>query len=328
MGRKSPKDVIDIVGHASDTGATFRRAHGEFATDDMEFDPGLTGSTLSQDERNGLLEELRGVNSQLHDCRQKRKSRQRQKDIIEELLRWVESAPANVLEPCRQSRFHEFAEAVEAGHLLEFSDAVSGFPDCGFIEDKHAPEAHVFLVKHNWAGALSGTEGMTKDFRLPYDSCAFEFQIAGRRLIGLTSGGCVDNEWSFSVVVETTHGWAAIPEGAPEHDYLKIFVYAQIQAICISLDAEITEHTVVRAPSKLNKKRAKHGKLPIPDHYVVDLTRRKRVTNPHVGEAGTHVRLHFRRGHWRHFETGYKTWIKWCLVGDPDLGFVSKEYAL
>jgi hypothetical protein len=36
-------------------------------------------------------------------------------------------------------------------------------------------------------------------------------------------------------------------------------------------------------------------------------------------------RLHLRRGHWRHFAT-YRTWIKWMMVGNPDLGFVDKEY--
>jgi hypothetical protein len=33
------------------------------------------------------------------------------------------------------------------------------------------------------------------------------------------------------------------------------------------------------------------------------------------------------RGHWRHYER-HKTWIKWTLVGDPDLGFVDKHYRL
>jgi hypothetical protein len=44
-------------------------------------------------------------------------------------------------------------------------------------------------------------------------------------------------------------------------------------------------------------------------------------------EPGRKKRLHFRRGHWRHYET-HKTWIKWMLVGDPDLGFIEKQYRL
>lgn len=24
----------------------------------------------------------------------------------------------------------------------------------------------------------------------------------------------------------------------------------------------------------------------------------------------------------------FKSWIRWCLVGDPDLGFVDKDYRL
>jgi hypothetical protein len=42
---------------------------------------------------------------------------------------------------------------------------------------------------------------------------------------------------------------------------------------------------------------------------------------------GPKRRLHFRRGHFRHFD-GWKTWVNWCLVGDPDLGFVDKHYKL
>ena len=45
--------------------------------------------------------------------------------------------------------------------------------------------------------------------------------------------------------------------------------------------------------------------------------------------TGTHrsPRLHFRRGHWRHYED-HKTWIRWQMVGNPDLGFVEKQYRL
>lgn len=37
--------------------------------------------------------------------------------------------------------------------------------------------------------------------------------------------------------------------------------------------------------------------------------------------------MHFVRGHWRHYEVS-KTWIRWHLRGDPDLGFIDKEYRL
>lgn len=44
-------------------------------------------------------------------------------------------------------------------------------------------------------------------------------------------------------------------------------------------------------------------------------------------EHHTRKRLHFRRSHWRHY-VSHKTKIPWTLVGDPNLGFVEKEYRL
>jgi hypothetical protein len=110
---------------------------------------------------------------------------------------------------------------------------------------------------------------------------------------------------------------------------LSVLIWDQIRAICIALDAQVATAEVIRAPVNLNEKRAKAGKSPLSDYRVVDLARRHRIANPAAGTAGTGTRkrLHFRRGHWRHYETT-KTWVKWCLVGNPDLGFINKHYRL
>ncbi len=46
--------------------------------------------------------------------------------------------------------------------------------------------------------------------------------------------------------------------------------------------------------------------------------------------GGTHAspRLHERRGHWRTLESGRKVWVRECLVGDPHLGVIEKDYKL
>ena len=44
-------------------------------------------------------------------------------------------------------------------------------------------------------------------------------------------------------------------------------------------------------------------------------------------EPETGKRLHFVRGHWRRYEE-HKTWIRWRLRGDPDLGFIDKSYRI
>ena len=114
-----------------------------------------------------------------------------------------------------------------------------------------------------------------------------------------------------------------------ENDALAQFcdgALAPIGAICISPEAAV--HEVIRAPFRLNKKREHAGKLPILDHHTISLARRQRAT-PSPFEPGERrsPRLHWRRGHWRHFDNT-RTWIKWMLVGDPDLGFVDKYYRL
>lgn len=109
-------------------------------------------------------------------------------------------------------------------------------------------------------------------------------------------------------------------------------VSAQVRAVCISLEAEVAVTEVVRADHKLNHAREKRGKLPILDYHVVTLAHRRR-TLPRAADLDpnreyTRKRLHLRRGHWRHYDGDFRTWIKWCLVGDPELGFVDKEYRL
>jgi hypothetical protein len=192
---------------------------------------------------------------------------------------------------------------------------------------------HSFVVEHDWARAFENAEDFTDDapIRLPFPACLFEFAISGRR-VAVMAHEFRDDQYRLMASVETPVGWAflnlyASPYIAP----IRTLVQRQIRAICVALEAEIAETEVVRAPHKLNRAREKRGRQPINDYHVVRLARRSRVAPlPSSGsteEPARRVRLHFRRGHWRHFET-HKTWIKWTLVGDPDLGFIEKHYRL
>lgn len=102
-----------------------------------------------------------------------------------------------------------------------------------------------------------------------------------------------------------------------------------MKAICVSLDAEVSTSTVVRVSEKVNRRREQEGKVPFFSYRVINLAHRHRVANASAGGSGisTKKRLHFRRGHWRHFAE-FKTWVRWTLVGNPELGFIDKEYRL
>lgn len=239
--------------------------------------------------------------------------------VLEELQSWLNDNDEPILEKNDVSRLHKFLEAFPNGKII----TDEGLPDVREYPDIQ----HTFVVKHDWSAALGGVED--GDVRLPYELCAFEFRICGRTVIAMAvETDQNEHGMIFTVLVEAQGYWMPFCDSIPkEDDSLSQFVWNQIQAICVALDAEVAVDEVQRAPYKLNQKREKAGKRPLADFHVVDLAKRHRVSNPSYGESGTKKRLHFRRGHWRHYEDS-KTWVKWCLVGDPDLGFISKEYSI
>ena len=217
------------------------------------------------------------------------------------------------------SRLHHLKDGFKNGRMIDVPDEV----DKNELEHVFDVFQNTFVVKHDWRSVLDGVGIQDEEIRLPYDSCAFEFRISGMTIIALAR---MLDKATFRCFVYSGGFWCAMPEDQEKYK-IGIFIWQQIKSICVALDAEVACDDVVRAPYKLNQKREKVGKTPIADFHVVDLAKRHRVSNPSGGESGHKVRLHFRRGHWRHYEDS-KTWIKWCLVGNPDLGFISKHYAI
>jgi hypothetical protein len=257
---------------------------------------------------------------------------------IGKMAAWADEAYEAKLEPPGGSGWHKLVEAFEAGKV--FSVAKNGEPLFtlnAFIGDP----PQIFVVEHDWAGAFSGATDIDQgDYHLPYPHCAFEFRFAGIRTI--MSALDIDDDKgllsSAMIFMEGTSGcWycgamgdyrvADIPNTGRRIDYISRKISETIRALCIGLDAEVITREVIRAPIKLNQSRERSHKVPIPDHSVVRLAHRSRVVpvGASSDEPKWHPRLHFRRGHWRHYEN-HKTWIRWQLVGNPDLGFVDKQY--
>lgn len=191
---------------------------------------------------------------------------------------------------------------------------------------------HTFVVKHDWARAFETAEGVEDGIRLPYEICAFEFRINGKTIIAIAAEDdtrAAGDRIRFHAFMHAIEGsWYSIGGEKNGEEPVVNFMWNQIRAICIALDSEVATHEVQRAPTKLNEKRTRSGKSPLADFHVIDLARRHRISNPCAGsETGRRVRLHFRRGHWRHYDD-HRTWIKWMLVGNPDLGFIQKHYSL
>jgi hypothetical protein len=249
-------------------------------------------------------------------------------DELKTLNEWFDQPPRLVLERNDCSRLHRLKEAAKAGRIVD--GAKKG--TTGIIEGAHHIIAleHVFVVKHDWASAFSNAQDISGEFKLPYSQCVFEFRLDGHNVILWGQEFNLqeyEEKQSFTCFIEMGEYWYSPPMNVARDDFMR-FAWDQVRAICIALDAEVATHTVVRAPHKLNEKRTRDGKVPLADFHVIDLAKRHRVANPSGATgAGGRKRLHFRRGHWRHFETS-KTWVKWCLVGNPDLGFIHKSYKL
>lgn len=228
------------------------------------------------------------------------------------------------LEKNECSRYHRLQEAASA-KLIYGWDKDQKIEPVPTQEDIAAIHAHCFVIRHDWASAFAGTEVSAGDIVAPYEQCAFEFRYSGHTVIVIWEQSDEDRA---AVMAEFGEIWFALGTINSDHPLVRA-VRDQVRAICISLDAEAATKEVVRAPAALNEKRKKQGKPPLADFHVVDLAKRHRIANPTAGtgEPSHRKRLHFVRGHWRHFET-HKTWIKWHLRGNPDLGFIAKHYAL
>ena len=189
--------------------------------------------------------------------------------------------------------------------------------------------SQVFMVDHDWATVFAGAAEFSEgEYPPPYDNCVFEFAIGDYRVLSLVAEK-TEGKTQYLVWVRDGDIWIGLDpiiEGVGGS--LSRFMADNIRAICIALDAEVAYAEPVRASEKLNASRVKRGKVPLPPYRLVRLAQNKTRALPLEPEQpGTKKRLHFRRGHWRHLGN-FKTWVRWCLVGDPDMSFVDKFYRL
>lgn len=236
------------------------------------------------------------------------------------------------------SMLHKFCDALDVGYVLDPHAATFRPNKAQIAEWKElADAATVYVIEHDWAAAFEGaTDIDAGEIRLPSDTCAFEFKINGVHEIAFALQ--TDDGISVQQAVHVADKWALgnvqsnalLPHSRHGSDPDGLLIAATIRAVCVALEAEVAATEVIRAPHKLNRARERRGQMPIYSYHVVNLARRQRSAkrlDADDAEPTSRKRLHFRRGHWRHFET-FKTWVKWTLVGDPDLGFVDKHYKL
>lgn len=212
------------------------------------------------------------------------------------------------------SRLHKLADAINSNTMLDFKDELheelTKFPQ----------GVQTFVIKHDWSKVLDG-EVLKGEYQLPYDRCAFEFRVSNRTVIVLAMQED-DGHIALAPMYESKTGnWMLL------NDLCYDTWESMVRTVCVMLEAEVTVKQVTRVAAKLQAKRIKEGKLLMYDFHTVNLAPRHRTTGGPGLATGQRKRLHFCRGHWRHYET-HKTWIKWCLKGDETLGFVDKDYRM
>ena len=90
-----------------------------------------------------------------------------------------------------------------------------------------------------------------------------------------------------------------------------------------------TTHTeeVIQQASPKNNRRILDGKLPIWEVKTLVLkTPVTRTVSEYQGGTHASPRQHIRRGHYRHYKSGKTAWVRDCIVGSLEKGFVHKDY--
>jgi hypothetical protein len=306
--------------------------------------PDLSGILLDPSLTNReRLEKLRPhhsrLNAEIAGMRRKVAANHREADRLKALVDEFQAFPQWVAQPAVLqkndcSRLHLLAAAMAVSDVA----IDNGVPLIANGEDEWRPDRlsgyQAFVVQHDWGRAFAGAQDFAVGgAKLPFNQCAFEFRISDRTVVVLArqdEGGPIH----CLPFVQLTKCWTIggtdiLLENDPTEGFYRLALQ-QVRAVCIALDAEVASHDLIRAPHKLNAKREREGKLPLFDYRVVSLSRRARaqeLPRSAYGLSPTRKRLHFRRGHWRHYAES-KTWVRWTLVGDPALGWIDHEYRL
>lgn len=93
---------------------------------------------------------------------------------------------------------------------------------------------------------------------------------------------------------------------------------------CMALDQYESEIVDQKPDEKMQKLRRMRGKKPLFTYKIITITGKKKKS---TARGGTHASpvTHLRRGHWRHYKSGKRTWVEAAVINGKD-GMVVKDY--
>lgn len=135
------------------------------------------------------------------------------------------------------------------------------------------------------------------------------------------------------ILPEALFGIISTVGGAAATDHLAADLMDEINAyidLCCALSCRNVESIRHPAAEKLNRARARQGKMPLKDFHVLKLAGTDASGSSAGGGGGSASRrAHLRRGHirqLRHLGEGRLTWVNATMVGGK--GFIDKAYRL
>jgi hypothetical protein len=214
------------------------------------------------------------------------------------------------------------------GIALPFPNCIFEFPDC--------------VVLAGYSSITSGEEEadyvVFRAMRFFDAVCPFAFvELHSRRSATLFDMNSDPDDGSYLdpagfplsevTQVDKTLGDKPKEEGLQRHGAL-----LALGLITLMEEKLIRHRTIGGASLTRNARRKNEGKPELKSYRIVTLNlaeTRRRVSGVRLMKHESPM-LHWRRGHWRTLgrmsEFEKRTWVKRCLVGNPDKGFVNKHY--
>lgn len=105
--------------------------------------------------------------------------------------------------------------------------------------------------------------------------------------------------------------------------------------LAVLLQCQNVSIRLIRAPEKINQKRQKKGKRPLPDGYIICVAREtkrgeydRNAEDADTKREHSSPRTHFRRGHIRRLKSGNRVWVSPTIVNPGSTPLDSKYQVL
>jgi len=125
------------------------------------------------------------------------------------------------------------------------------------------------------------------------------------------------------LIPQSQIGWLDVNE-------MQMVIHRAMSAIYMMTfhDGEVYASIPTPRQIQVNQKKIRKGKTPLIEFKLITITGKKRElpSVPHGSHASP--KQHWRRGHWRSYRSGKRSWVAPMLVGDEENGKVVKDYAI